>query len=126
MIKWGIDLCDNDADVVREEYRGHLCIAIFHGRGHQRSVLPVTYWCGYVVVPKNWRGKTRFQDMQVYGGVTFIGSIRFVDEDDRIEQAVGFDCAHAGSTLEECDINFVMAECRGLVDQLIMYGGFGE
>lgn len=98
--------------------------------------------CGYVELPKEHKlyGKDYmdneeiFNEIDVHGGVTYTGEIRFKQQDYTIDYVVGFDCAHAGdyspyflpflgmnkriANETYKDIEYVTNECKNLAKQL--------
>ena len=60
--------------------------------------------CGYVELPKkhklhgkdNMDNEEIFNEIDVHGGVTYTGEIRFKQQNYTVDYVVGFDCAHAG------------------------------
>lgn len=75
-----------------------------------------------------------FNEIDVHGGVTYTGEIRFKQQDYTIDYVVGFDCAHAGdyspyflpflgmnkriANETYKDIEYVTNECKNLAKQL--------
>lgn len=98
--------------------------------------------CGYVELPKehklygkdNMDNEEIFNEIDVHGGVTYTGEIRFKQQDYTIDYVVGFDCAHAGdyspyflpflgmnkriANETYKDIEYVTNECKNLAKQL--------
>lgn len=97
--------------------------------------------CGYVELPKEHKlyGKDYinneeiFNEIDVHGGVTYTGEIRFKQQNYTIEYVVGFDCGHAGdyspyswsTAISKAlpyetykDIEYVTNECKNLAKQL--------
>lgn len=80
-----------------------------------------SYYCGYVVVPKNHPFYEKDYDeldpyITVHGGLTFSGYHSGISMG---EYLLGFDCRHAGDDISECDEEYVLGECMRLVNQLI-------
>lgn len=97
--------------------------------------------CGYVELPKehklygkdNMDNEEIFNEIDVHGGVTYTGEIRFKQQNYTIDYVVGFDCGHwtdyvpfslpwamnkiiANETYK--DIEYVTNECKNLAKQL--------
>lgn len=97
--------------------------------------------CGYVELPKehklygkdNMDNEEIFNEIDVHGGVTYTGEIRFKQPNYTIDYVVGFDCGHwtdyvpfslpwgmnkiiANETYK--DIEYVTNECKNLAKQL--------
>jgi hypothetical protein len=63
-----------------------------------------------------WDGETASMEVvfDVHGGITFAG----LQEEKKNIYWIGFDCAHAGDTLEKCNIEYVTQECENLARQI--------
>ena len=89
------------------------CSAVFHEN-------PVTggHWCGYVLLPEGHKHHGAGYDdipASVHGGLTYAAS-----EGDWWK--IGFDCAHAGDTVANCGLEYVMRELRSLCQQMARAG----
>ncbi len=121
------------------EYRGYTCVVKLMKMGHR---------CGYVALPKThplYDKEYDKIDIDCHGGLTF-GSMRLDGQPNKGVYWIGFDCAHAydRKDLEACrkafpdqiayydaiekyekseDVvrtkEFVEAECRHIVDQIL-------
>lgn len=69
------------------------------------GTMRLKWLCGYVAVNYMENISDR---IECHGGITYESS-----------QRIGFDCAHFGDTMENCDMEFCIAECHKIVDQLI-------
>jgi len=78
-----------------------------------------SYFCGYVKILKDkfpddtdWRNK----ELSVHGGITFAQN----DDEDSDKFVIGFDCAHFRDTIQKCNLEYVIKECKSLIDQIII------
>lgn len=126
---------ENEPDFLEfvDESTGYRCFIQRHPE--------LKHLCGYVELPKehklygkdNMDNEEIFNEIDVHGGVTYTGEIRFKQQNYTIEYVVGFDCGHwtdyvpfslpwgmnkiiANETYK--DIEYVTNECKNLAKQL--------
>jgi len=87
-----------------------------------------SWYCGYVGIPKTnkYFGKNydEIPDNNIHGGLTFSAHAKttlFAKNKPEYSEYyfVGFDCAHAGDNMINCNIDFVTEEIKKLVDNLL-------
>lgn len=118
-----------DKPVIEKDfkYRGYRCIVVAMPKGHR---------CGYIQIDDPYmRNKQKYEDIDVHGGVTWIGYMEFLDS-----WVVGFDCIHPGDAVDYSimsdkykkeydyypsfldgtvkDTDFCINECKHMVEQI--------
>ena len=102
-------------------YKNYCCVILSLEADSALSVFqdhyPERYLCGYVKVPY-WHPmfEKHYNDIPIrcYGGLTF--SDRTLLGTNKHGWWIGFDCAHADDAVNPKDINFVIQECKNIVD----------
>ena len=72
------------------------------------------WYCGYVCIPATHKlFKVPYQDLDIdcHGGLTY-------SEKEGKDWVIGFDCAHCGDTPILQNEDYVINECKKIVDQL--------
>ena len=85
-------------------------------KNYYKSIGLGPHLCGYVKVPENnpCFGKD-YDDIEIecHGGLTY-------GQHEWDGYWIGFDCAHHNDTIENCNHEYVKAQCKSIVDQLIL------
>lgn len=104
-------------------YKGYKCAIVEindnHDLGFFQFSYPNKYYCGYVLVPRYHSYYEKdYNDIEIncHGGLTY--SSHSLLETEYPGWWIGFDCAHGGDTIEECDLEYCINECRNIVDQI--------
>ena len=108
---------ERESKLVKQwNYKGKLCIIIFH-----KWTLPIAtslkeYYTGYVQSSLN----KSYDDLniEVHGGLTFGDSLEHFNPDLK-GFFYGFDTGHAFDNPEVQDLNYCIRECERLAEQLI-------
>ena len=74
--------------------------------------LGVGYYTGYVIADKEIE---TYHDLDVHGGITYC------ERGANGLSTYGFDCAHAGDSIDIQDEAFAVAECERLADAISAY-----
>lgn len=116
--------------VADEMYKGYHCVVRYlYNETIFMESLPkefrdIYHWyCGYVSIPKSspLYGVDIDDDViyliDVHGGITYADNLAPEYEED--EFFLGFDCNHYGDNPSVQNKDFVLSECKKLVDQII-------
>lgn len=106
---------ERESKLVKQwEYKGKLCILIFH-KWEFSELLP-PYFTGYVQSSLN----KRYQDLdvEVHGGLTFGDSLKHFDPKLK-GFFYGFDTGHAFDSPQNQNQEYCIKECEKLAEQLI-------
>lgn len=94
-------------------YEGYKCCVVL-----QDAYIP-EYRCGYVMLTSfhpYYETDYNAIPVQCHGGLTYSGH-KLMDS-DFYGWWIGFDCAHAGDTVEKCTLEYCINQCKTIVDQL--------
>lgn len=83
------------------------------------------YLCGYVVIPKDHKYYDAYyeeieNDIDVHGGLTYSGIQKVYSITKGKEElfVLGFDCHHSEDNIKEQNEEYVIEQCKHLIDQL--------
>ena len=91
-------------------YRDFKWCVLFQSFGYRTAYVLVPTWHKVFEVDYN------DIDIKCHGGLTY-SSHKLLDK-DFFGWWIGFDCAHAGDTVEKCTLEYCINQCKTIVDQL--------